>query len=75
MRKIFCLAFAIAMAASSMAHAGSANLKKGNNKMSLWCDNGGCYSKVKSKKTARLGPGGSSNFYKHKKAFKRKGWK
>ena len=75
MFKKFTISIVMILFAVTTANAGSATLRKSGTKMSLWCDNGGCYSRVKSKKTKRLGAGGSSNFNKHKKAFKGKGWK
>jgi hypothetical protein len=64
---------------SGESHAGRTSLKKGDEKLSLWCNGGGCYTRKtssagKGPKT-RIGPGGSNNFRAQKAKFKKQGWK
>lgn len=60
------------------ASAGSTTLIKGNAKMALYCNGGGCYTAPyvngKKGKAKRIGAGGAANFQKHRKAFKSQGW-
>lgn len=60
------------------ASAGSTTLNKGSAKMALYCNEGGCYTAAyvsgKKGKAKRIGPGGSTNYKKHKKAFQSQGW-
>ncbi len=60
------------------AAAGNASLSRGADKLYLSCNDSGCFAQIKkagkmgAKK--KLGPGGRSNFLKHKKAFAGQGW-
>ncbi|MGB7336491.1 MAG: hypothetical protein WBD01_11945 [Salaquimonas sp.] len=78
MRKIALAAFMV-LSMTSTAFAGNAVLTKGNEKIKLWCTNGGCFvadyvNAFKSENKKKLGPGGSSNFKKHHNAYKANGW-
>ncbi len=78
MRKLFLIA-GTAILMSTPALAGSSTLSKGSEKLALWCDGSGCYtapklSAFKKGPKTRIGTGGASNYAKHKKALKAKGW-
>ncbi len=77
--RILALATIASLAMASAALAGSTTLKNGDQKMKLFCDNSGCYTQevmgpFKFGKRNRIGPGGSSNYNKHKASYNAKGW-
>ena len=64
---------------STIALAGDAVLKKGNQTLKLNCNGTGCYSKIyvngkSSGAKVRLGPGGHANYVKWKTKFAAEGW-
>lgn len=74
------LAGAVFAALTTSAIAGNVILKKGDEKIRLWCNGGGCYvadyiNAFKSANKQKLGKGGSGNFQKHLGSYKSKGWK
>ena len=78
--KIGIAASAIIITSVSVGYAGSGTFKHSNgSKVKLSCNNSGCYqtqydaSGNKGKRT-RIGPGGRSNYNKHKKTLKTKGY-
>lgn len=78
MKKIL-LASAMLGLMTTSSLAGNAVLTKGDAKIKLWCTGAGCFvadyvSAFKSENKKKLGPGGSSNFNKHRASYKAKGW-
>ena len=73
--------FAIFVSSVSISHAGNWLFKHSDgSKIKLTCNNSGCFqtavdSSGKKGKRTRIGPGGRSNFNKHKKALNAKGYK
>ncbi|MGB7336920.1 MAG: hypothetical protein WBD01_14130, partial [Salaquimonas sp.] len=64
---------------TSTAFAGNAVLTKGNEKIKLWCNNGGCFigdfvNAFKVENQKRIGEGGSANFKKIRANYKANGW-
>ena len=78
MIKTFAASTVALLLLAAPAIAGSTTLSKGNSKMALYCNGGGCYTAPyvngKKGKAKRIGPGGSANFKKHKKAYQAQGW-
>ncbi len=74
------IAAAIVVAGTTIALAGNATLKHTSGaKVKINCNSSGCYVRQydaagKKGKRERVGPGGSSNFNKHVKAWNSKGY-
>lgn len=69
----------ILIAATTIAEAGNTTLKRGDAKLRLMCDGTGCFSSVYSNgkwgPKSKLGPGGASNYKRHKAKYQSQGWK
>lgn len=83
--KSISLATALSVSAlffSAPVHAGETNLNKDGQTISLYCNNSGCFVQNGaegwtnvSQNRRKLGPGGSRNFKKWERAYKKEGWK
>ncbi len=74
------VATAFLAALTAQAFAGNSTMTKGDQKIKLWCNNGGCYvadfvNAFKTKNKRKLGPGGRNNYLMHRTSYKSKGWK
>jgi len=79
--KIIFAALSIGLFSLASAHAGSGTFKHSNgSKVKVKCNSAGCFETFtdasgKKGKRAKVGPGGRSNFVKHKNKWASKGYK